>query len=128
VVGFRFARCHDFVADAFGKRDVNEAVAMDVPEFAPFEPKFQTSIAMRLDTNAFPSTDGFADSALRSMDWHSPSLVGKYPGALAIRFNSFWPMLAHKSAGITDSPGFKPNRMLVPQLTQPVCRPKRKRT
>jgi hypothetical protein len=77
VVWFCFARCHDFVAHALGKWNINEAVTMDVPEFAPLEPKFQTSVAVRFDAHAVPSTSGFADSALGSRDWHSSSPVAK---------------------------------------------------
>jgi hypothetical protein len=50
---------------------------MDVAEFAPFEPKFQTSVAVRIDGHAFPSANGFANSALCSRDGHSITLVAK---------------------------------------------------
>jgi hypothetical protein len=66
VVWLGFARGYDFVAHALGKRDVNEAVSMDVADFAPAEAELDAAETVRRQFNASPLVEGCADSAIGS--------------------------------------------------------------
>ncbi|MGB6545841.1 MAG: hypothetical protein WBE97_09490 [Candidatus Acidiferrales bacterium] len=68
-------RGDDFVTDALWERDVNEAVTVDVPDFAPAEAKLHAAEAVRRHLNAFPLTYGCADPAIGSGDWNWVLLV-----------------------------------------------------
>jgi len=66
VVRLGFARGDDFVTHALGKRDVNEAVAVDVPDLAPSETELDAAETVRRQFDARPLTYGCADSAIGS--------------------------------------------------------------
>jgi hypothetical protein len=63
---FGFARGDDFVAHALGKWNVNEAVAVDVADFASAKAKLNAAEAVRRKFDAVPLAYGGADPAIGS--------------------------------------------------------------
>lgn len=66
VVRLGFMRGDDFVAHALGKRDVHQAVAVNVPDLAPAEAKFHAAKSVRRHLNALPLACGCANPAIGS--------------------------------------------------------------
>lgn len=66
VMGLGFARGDDFVTHALGKRNVHEAIAVDVADFASAETKFDPTEPMRRHLDAVPAARGCADPAIGS--------------------------------------------------------------
>ena len=60
VVGIGLMRGDDFVAHALGKRDIHQAVAVNVPDLAPAEAKLHAAKSVRRRFNARPLACGFS--------------------------------------------------------------------
>lgn len=70
VVGLGAACGDQFIADFLWERDVDEAIAVDVADFASREVVFRAAKAMRLGCDAGPGLNCGIDFLFRSVDWH----------------------------------------------------------
>jgi quinol monooxygenase YgiN len=70
MMGLSLTRCDEFIAHRFREGNIQQPVAVDVPEFSPAQPEFQSAIAVRFGLDASPLAGSLTDATLCPWNGH----------------------------------------------------------
>jgi hypothetical protein len=70
VMGFGAAGGDQFIADFLRERNIDQAIAVDVADFASREVVFRAAETMGLGCDAGPGLNSGIDFLFRAVDWH----------------------------------------------------------